>query len=259
MGCTKVSAGCDHCYAETMTRNRMGIHVWGQDSRRQVTSAANWKKPLKWNRDAAEAGERQRVFCGSLCDWAEKHPDVDAVRPRLFELIRQTPWLDWLLLTKRTGRIVRCLPEDWGDGYPNVWIGTSIESNDVAFRGDQLRAVPAHVRFVSYEPAVGPLDRLDLYGIHWLIYGGESGPGWRPEGTPDDPHCWARDIQRRCKAASTAFFFKQSAAPRTEMGIELDGKIRRAWPRGREPLGFETEPVRSTATRDLPVLQTSLI
>lgn len=256
MGCVKVSAGCDNCYAETLTTNRMGLDVWGKDADRQVTSDGYWKKPARWNRQAASDGERRRVFCGSLCDWAEKHPTARETRPRLWRVIRETPWLDWMLLTKRPGRIARCLPDDWGEGWPNVWIGTTIESDDVAWRGDQLRAVPAHIRFVSYEPAIGPLETLSLKGVHWLIYGGESGPGYRPEGTPDDPHYWARSIRRRCDEAGTAFFFKQSAAYRTEMGVELDGEIVRAWPRGREPLGFEGGDV--GPVRDLPVLQPSL-
>ena len=251
MGCTKVSAGCDHCYAETLTKNRMGIEVWGKDATRQVTTTANWRKPIAWNREAAEAGERRRVFCGSLMDWAEAHPIANASRPKLWRLIRETPWLDWLLLTKRSGRIARCLPDDWGEGYPNVWLGTSIEDMRVAFRADHLRAVPAVIRFISYEPALGPLDDLNLTGIHWLLYGGESGPGYRGEGVFDDPHAWARAMRYRCLKAGTTFFFKQSAAPRTEMGTEIDGETVRKWPRGREPLGFETMP---SSQRELQVL-----
>lgn len=236
LGCQKVSAGCDLCYAETLTRNRMGLRVWGQDADRRVTSAAYWRAPLKWNREAAGAGLRQRVFCGSMMDWAEQHPVAQDTRPHLWLLIRATPWLDWLMLTKRPGRIPRCLPPDWGEGYPNVWLGTSIENAEVAFRADHLRAVPAAIRFISYEPALGPLDDLDLAGIDWLIYGGESGSGFRPEGTPEDPKAWAHAIRHRCADAGTVFFHKQSAAFRNETGAELDGELLQAWPRGREPL-----------------------
>lgn len=234
LGCTKVSAGCDHCYAETLARNRMGLSIWGPGANRNVTSANYWKQPLRWNAEAERAGQRLRVFCGSMCDWAEKHPVADATRPRLWDLIRRTPWLDWLLLTKRPGRIPRCLPPDWGEGWPNVWLGTSIENMDVAYRADHLRAVPAAIRFVSYEPALGPLDDLDLTGLHWVIYGGESGPGYRQHDVQ-----WARTMRAKCDAAGVAFFYKQSAAPRTEMGIELDGEVVRAWPRGRGRQGFE--------------------
>ncbi len=251
LGCTKVSAGCDHCYAETLTKNRMGLDVWGPDANRQITSVGNWRKPVQWNRKAEAAGSRLRVFCGSLCDWAEKKPELDEPRERQFALIRATPWLDWMLLTKRTGRIARCLPDDWGDGYPNVWIGTSIESNEVAYRGRQLRAIPAIVRFVSYEPAVGPLDELDLEGLHWMIFGGESGPGYREMDVQ-----WARYMRTRCEANGTAFFYKQSAAYRTEMGIELDGEIVRHFPLDRSPRGFEPTTVttrRPTSDRQLPM------
>lgn len=230
MGCTKISAGCDHCYAESLTTNRMGLEVWGKDATRQVTSESYWRKPIQWNADAESKGKRSRVFCGSLMDWAEKHPIAEATRPKLWALIKATPWLEWLLLTKRPGRIVRCLPDDWGEGWPNVWLGTSIENMDVAYRADQLRRVPAAIHFISYEPALGPLNGIDLTGFDWVIYGGESGPGWRPEGSKGDPKEWARYMRDRCAKEGIAYFHKQSAAPRTEMGIELDGEIVRAWP-----------------------------
>ena len=239
MGCTKVSAGCDRCYAETLTRNRMGLDIWGPNRPRQVTSDDYWRKPTRWNADAARQGLRRRVFCGSLMDWAEKHPVAEATRPRLWKTIQATPWLDWLLLTKRPGRIAGLLPIDWGEGYDNVWLGTSIEDMRVAWRSDHLRVLPAIVRFVSYEPALGPLDGLDLTGIDWMIYGGESGPGFRPEGVTDDHHVWARTMRDRCREAGTAFFFKQSAALRTETGTTLDGETIREYPLDRSPRGFE--------------------
>lgn len=227
MGCTKISDGCRNCYAETLTAGRMGIkNLWGPRGTRQVTSAANWKKPIKWNREAAERGERMRVFCASLCDVFEDHAVANAERPRLFELVRATPWLDWQILTKRPERILANLPEDWGpDGWANVWLGTSVEDMRVASRVDHLRDIPAVVRFLSYEPAIGPLDDLDITGIDWIIYGGESGPGYRPHDL-----AWPRAMRAKCAETGTAFFFKQSAAHRTEMGIELDGEIVRAYP-----------------------------
>jgi protein gp37 len=226
MGCVKISPGCKNCYAETLTKNRMGLHLWGPETKRQRTTAAYWRKPLQWNAAAAAAGRRMLVFCGSLFDWAEDHPDIAALQPDLWNLIRATPFLDWQLLTKRAARIWQLLPADWREGYPNVWLGTSIESDDYAYRANAyLREIPATVRFVSYEPALGPLPSLDTTRIDWLIYGGESGPGWRPE-----DKAWARQIRARCARTGTAFFHKQSAAPRTEMGIELDGAIVRAYP-----------------------------
>jgi protein gp37 len=141
--------------------------------------------------------------------------------------IRSTPWLDWQLLTKRHERIAQSLPDDWGQGWHNVWLGVSIENNDYVERADYLNCIPAVVRFVSYEPALGPLDKLDLSGIDWVIYGGESGPNRRPEDKQ-----WARDMRDRCWQHSPriAFFHKQSSAIRTEMGIELDGVIVREFP-----------------------------
>jgi protein gp37 len=129
------------------------------------------------------------------------------------------------VLTKRPERIADNLPSDWGQGWPNVWLGTSIEDMRVAGRADYLRKIPAAVRFVSYEPALGSLADLDLTGLDWVIYGGESGPGYRPENKD-----WAREMHRKCSASGVAFFHKQSAGHRTEMGIELDGKIVREFP-----------------------------
>ncbi len=229
-GCTKISPGCKNCYADTLS-SRYGHDVWGPNKPRREFGDKHWNEPLKWNADAAKTGVRVRVFCGSMFDWMEKHPTVDAVRPRLWNLIESTPWLDWQLLSKRSDRFAECLPDGWGDGYANVWLGVSIENNDYVHRADHLRAMPATVRFISYEPALGPLDKLNLTGIDWLLYGGESGPGYRKEDKQ-----WARDIMAACKTSGTAFFHKQSAAARTEMGIELDGKIVRHYPSLRIPL-----------------------
>lgn len=225
MGCTRVSEGCRNCYAERLTRERMGLaRLW--KGTRQVTIASNWKKPIAWNRKARSEGKRSKVFCASLCDVFEDHPTAGATRPRLWDLIRMSRELDWQLLTKRPENIARFLPPDWGEGWPHVWLGTSIESNDVVERADYLRQIPAIVRFVSYEPALGPLDRLNLEGIDWVIYGGESGPGFRGHEV-----AWARTMHRMCAAAGAAFFYKQSPGIRTEMGVELDGKIVREYPR----------------------------
>mgnify|MGYP001369183634 CR=1 FL=1 len=235
MGCTKVSEGCRHCYAETLTRNRMGLQVWGPGSTRQETKAP-WANVRAWNRAARKApgllgpGRPHLVFTGSLMDWAEDHPEAARIRPRLFAAIREAENLHFQLLTKRAHRIADCLPDDWGPGYPNVWLGVSVEDMRVASRVDALRQIPAAVRFVSYEPALGPLDDLDLTGVDWVIYGGESGPGFRPE-----DKAWARVMRDRCAAEGVAFFHKQSAAIRTEMGIELDGQIIRQFPTPRRP------------------------
>jgi len=229
MGCQKVSDGCKNCYAETLTRNRMGLHLWGPpaSTERQVTKSP-WDSVRRWNKEAYKLKTRKRVFCASLCDVFEDHPTANATRPRLWDLIRECTALDWQVLTKRPERIESELPKDWDGGWDHVWLGTSVEDMRVARRVDYLRNIPAAVRFISYEPAIGPLDDLDITGIDWIIYGGESGPGHRPE----DKN-WARVMHRKCSDNGTAFFHKQSAGYRTELGIELDGKIVRNYPEPR--------------------------
>lgn len=221
MGCVKVSQGCKNCYAETLTKNRMGLSLWGPGSARQRTSKQNWAKPVKWNREAPVTGHNL-VFCASLADIFEDNDQLISWRKDLFDLIEQTPNLEWQVLTKRPDNINRLMDRPMPE---NVWIGTSIENMDVAHRADHLRKVEAKVRFISYEPALGPLNDLNIDGIHWIIYGGESGPGYRPEDKQ-----WARDMKAKCEANNTAFFHKQSASYRTEMGIHLDGEIVRHFP-----------------------------
>jgi len=211
----------------------MGLDVWG-NSPRQITKAP-WQNARKWERIASrgEPGllgnhKPHLVFVGSLMDWAEDVDQLVEPRERMWLLIKECRHLHFQLLTKRSENIRRFLPDDWGDGYPNVWLGTSIEDMRVARRADDLRDIPAAVRFISYEPALGPLDQLDLFGIDWVIYGGESGPGYR-----EHDLAWPRAMQRKCSETGAAFFYKQSSAPRTEMGITLDGKIVRKYPKPR--------------------------
>jgi len=223
LGCTKVSEGCRHCYAETLSI-RFGQNVWGTSGERRRTSEMYWKKPLSWNRQAA-AGGPSKVFCGSMCDWAEDRDELAAWRAELWQLIRQTPNLTWQLLTKRSHRIGQLLPTDWGDGWPNVWLGVSVESIGHGFRADELRRVPAVVRFISYEPALGPLDDLDLSGIHWVIYGGESGRGHREHDV-----AWPRAMRDKCRAEGVAFFYKQSPHLKPGQGAMLDGEFIQQFP-----------------------------
>lgn len=189
-GCMKVSPGCAHCYADTLS-SRYGFDVWGPPAKttRRTFGAKHWKDPMKWNAAAAKAGVRRRVFCSSMCDVFEDHPTIDAEREKLWPLIRATPWLDWQLLTKRPERIHDNLPADWCDdgyGYPNVWLGTSIESDEYIGRALELIDIVARVRFISVEPMLGPVTfgqhwpygRI-LDAFRWVIVGGESGSGHR--------------------------------------------------------------------------------
>jgi protein gp37 len=216
-GCREVSPGCRNCYARALAL-RMGHDCWGPGKERRTFDDPHWHQPRIWDRKAAAAGGRRRVFCGSMCDIFEDHATVARARARLWPLIRATRHLDWLLLTKRSERIAACLPADWGVGYANVWLGASIESGAYARRADELRRSPAVVRWLSCEPALGPLDAVDLTGLHWVVYGGESGPQYRPHDVQ-----WARDLRDRCRAAGVAFYYKQSPGHRPGMGDELDG------------------------------------
>jgi protein gp37 len=225
-GCTKVSPGCKNCYADTLA-SRYGHDVWSPGKPRRTFGEKHWREPIKWNRSAERDGERRNVFCSSMCDIFEDHPTTQTELQKLWPLITATPSLDWQLLTKRAERIVLGLPPDWGCGYPNTWLGVSIENNDYVERADHLRRIPATVRFISYEPALGPLDRLDLTGIDWVIFGGESGHYFRKH--EDD---WARATFRRCRDAGVAFFFKQSSGLYPGRG-ELDGQTPRDFPKPR--------------------------
>lgn len=227
-GCMKVSPGCQHCYADTLSK-RYGHNVWGpaKTTGRRTFGAKHWADPLKWDAAAKRDGVRRRVFCCSMCDVFEEHPTIDAERERMWPLIRATPNLDWQILTKRPERIAANLPADWGEGYANVWLGTSVESQEYADeRIPQLLAVPAAVRFLSCEPLLGPVTfrwakwhpvrgswHLDgIRGLHWIIVGGESGGGARPFDVE-----WAREIVKQCGEAGVACFVKQLGAFPVEM------------------------------------------
>ena len=205
VGCTKVSPGCDGCYAEAWAKRTGHPELW--DGERRLTSKSNWAQPEKWHHEAEAAGERRRVFCASLADVFDNKVPWEW-RANLWTLIRRTWNLDWLLLTKRPMNIDEMLPAHWGDGYHNVWLGTTAEdAHYYRQRWGHLAAIPARVRFLSHEPALGPIGNLDLGRVgapDWVICGGESGPNARPM-HPD----WARSARDQCKAAGVPFLFKQ--------------------------------------------------
>ena len=205
IGCTKVGPACDFCYAESLS-NRYGWVTWGPHGERKRTSPANWRKPIAWDKAAAKAGVRHRVFCASLADWLDNQVPAQW-REDLALLIDETPNLDWLLLSKRIQNFDKHAP--WhSDNLPsNVWLGITCASQDEFDRDyPKLAAVNARVRFISYEPALAPL--IYVGGVsprpNWIICGGESGHSarmMRPE--------WARDIRDACKTHGIAFFMKQ--------------------------------------------------
>lgn len=234
-GCMEVSPGCANCYAKGLDVKFKGGAHWGEALKRLKFGEAHWNEPRKWNKKARKEGVRRRVFGGSMCDVFEDHPVVMEELAKLWRLIRETPDLDWLLLTKRPHRIMASLPVDWDQGYPNVWLGVSVEDVDRAHRIGQLARVPAVVRFVSYEPALGVLSApdgiIDLSGIDWIIYGGESGQRRRL-----DQPWWVTAIYERCRAEGIAFFFKQSAGrrPGEVHGVPDDIARTRQYPTPRE-------------------------
>lgn len=222
IGSTQVSPACKLCYAMILMALRYHRVEWGPGKPRLRTTAQYWPQPLRWNREAESAGCRARVFCASLADVFDgESPHVlDAWRADLWQLIDQTPHLDWLLLTKRPGSVLRMVP--WGEHWPhNVWIGTSVENNVWAQnRLPILSRIPAVVRFISAEPLLGNVS-LSGYDIDWVIAGGESGHGFR-QLEPEN----AKKLRDQCIINSIPFFFKQWGGRSPKVGgRELKGRL----------------------------------
>jgi len=166
-GCTKVSPACDHCYAETWAKRTGFANLWGPDAERRTFTSKHWAEPFKWQRKHLDSrgnfAKRPRVFCNSMADVFDNHPSVTEPREHLWRVIRETPALDWLVLTKRIGNAKSMLPADWGDGYPNVWLGISVVNQVEAGRDiPKLLETPAAKRFLSCEPLLG---RVDLFAF----------------------------------------------------------------------------------------------
>lgn len=219
-GCDRVSLGCDNCYALTMAKRlkAMGSAKYQTDGDFRTSGPGFGVAihpdvldiPRRWQRP-------RRVFVNSMSDLFHPKVPLDFVA-QAFAVMTETPQHQYQVLTKRAFRAARV-----ADKLPwpaNVWLGTSIETDDYVTRADDLRQIPAAVRFLSLEPLLGPLPSLDLTGIHWVIVGGESGPGHRPV-----EHEWVEELRRSCVQTDVPFFFKQwgGSTPKAH-GRELNGR-----------------------------------
>lgn len=246
IGCTKVSPGCDNCYAKTLMDDRYGRVKWGAGEARSLTKT--WGEPRKWNRLAAASGKPWRVFCASLADVFDNEVS-DQWRYDLGVLISETPHLTWMLLTKRIGLAGAALADFGWDLFPeNVWLGITVVNQEEANRDiPKLLRIPATVRWLSCEPLLGPIDLSEFHpfrahrycdnalkvargilngGVEWIIVGGESGKSARPV-SPE----WVSHIRDQCEMAKVPFHFKQwgGASPKAN-GHLLDGAEHRAFP-----------------------------
>ena len=221
-GCTKISAGCDNCYAYTLAHRQVRAAYLRRApvkdtpvNRSDPFAPRFWEdrllKPFSWR-------EPKRVFVNSMSDVFHAHFSLAMIQ-KVFDVMNALPQHQFQVLTKRPERASRLKDElAWTD---NIWMGTSIENMRVARRADCLREVPAAVRFISAEPLLGPLDELDLSGIQWVIGGGESGLGYRPVNRD-----WAERLRDRCLEQDIAFFWKQWGGRTPKAGgRELAGRI----------------------------------
>ncbi len=214
LGCTKLSPACDKCYALAIDK-RAGRDLWAPHAERQRTSRNYWRQPHRWQAEAARTGERRRVFASHLSDVFDNRA-APAWRADFWALVRDTPDLTWMVLTKRPQLIARMLPDWWGEGPANVWLGATVENMEEARRRlPHLLRVPAAVHWLSCEPLLESLDlRPWADRLDWIVVGGESGGGARPM----DP-AWARALRDQCTDAGGAFW----------MGKQT-GSNRAAWP-----------------------------
>ena len=222
-GCTKISPGCAHCYAETFAERFRGVpghpYELGFDLRLVPSKLA---EPLKWR-------SSKMIFVNSMSDLF--HDDIPlAYIQRVFKTMRDCSHHTFQVLTKRAERLAELAPQlPWPK---NVWMGVSVEDARVLSRVQDLQRVPAAVRFLSLEPLIGPLDALPLEGIHWAIVGGESGPNARPMREE-----WVTLIFRQCRAARVPFFFKQWGGVRKDLtGRELNGRTYNEMPGALQPV-----------------------
>ncbi len=210
-GCSKISAGCKHCYAERMARRLKAMGNVRYKNGFKVTLHEDLlDAPRKWRAPRI-------IFVNSMSDLFHEDVPVEFIE-RAFTTMNECPQHTFQILTKRSGRLKAMASRlEWTE---NIWMGVSVENDRVYKRIDDLSAVPSHVRFLSCEPLIGPTENLPLEKIHWVIVGGESGPGARPM-APE----WVHSVKDQCKAAGTAFFFKQwGGVQKHRYGRELDNR-----------------------------------
>ena len=210
-GCTKITRGCDFCYAERFSERFRGVPGHSFESGFDLTlRPERVKQPLTWR-------QPKRIFVNSMSDLFHKEvpaPFIDAV----FDTMEAADWHSFQVLTKRSSLMARYLRGRYGSGLApsHIWLGVSVEDRQNAVRVKHLRAAQASVKFVSFEPLLGPVGKVDLTGIDWAIVGGESGPRARPMAEE-----WAIDIRDQCRTAKVAFFFKQWGGIRPKSGGRL--------------------------------------
>lgn len=237
-GCVEMSSACLHCYARTMTerfsKSRFGGATWGKDGVRSPYENAE-RKAWSINERAAKLGHPLKVFSNDMSDFFEDHPALPHLRTAAWEIIRANRNIEWLLLTKRANLIRGMLPPDFhGGAFSHVHLGVTCEGPELLWRVEALRSIPdwGGVRWISYEPAVGPLHQsIDLSGISWLIYGGESCADNSRRRNDDDG--WARGIMQRCRQEGVAFFYKQNSGRPGHLLTTLDGVEIHEYPRFR--------------------------
>jgi protein gp37 len=224
-GCTKISPGCKHCYAERLSKRLQAMSQANYRNGFKLTLQPQMLElPLRWKAP-------KRIFVNSMSDLFHADVPTDYIK-RVFDVMARAHWHQYQVLTKRSDRVLELTKElNWAQ---QIWMGVSVENEKYACRIDDLRKTDAHVKFLSLEPLLGPLRKLNLRGIDWAIVGGESGPGARPVNLD-----WVTDIRDQCLKAAVPFFFKQwGGVQKKKTGRTLEGRTWDEMPVDAEPFAL---------------------